>query len=102
MPVRVPTGHLTIRERIHHLIEVEADDVGVERAVNLFLVVFIVANVVAVMLETVEALDREYANYFQVFEVSSVVVFTVEYLLRLWTCTVNARYRHPVGGRVRF
>jgi voltage-gated potassium channel len=29
-----------------------------------------------------------------------VIVFTVEYLLRLWSCTADERFRHPVFGRL--
>lgn len=31
-----------------------------------------------------------------------MVLFTVEYLLRIWSCTADARYSHPVYGRLRF
>jgi voltage-gated potassium channel len=39
---------------------------------------------------------------FKAFDVFSVFVFTVEYLLRLWTCTTDKKFRGPVKGRFRF
>jgi voltage-gated potassium channel len=36
------------------------------------------------------------------FEVISVAIFTVEYLLRLWSWTENEKYRHPFFGRLRY
>ena len=39
---------------------------------------------------------------FAVFEPFSIAVFSVEYVLRLWSCTTNPRYAHPVRGRLRF
>jgi len=44
-------------------------------------------NVIAVMLETVDSVEMAYRGFFNAFEIFSVLVFTVEYLLRLWTCT---------------
>lgn len=29
-------------------------------------------------------------------------VFTIEYILRLWTCTADDRFRSPIKGRIRF
>jgi len=36
------------------------------------------------------------------FEIYSVIFFTIEYALRLWTCTLDERFRQPVWGRVRY
>lgn len=36
------------------------------------------------------------------FEVFSVAVFTVEYLARLWVCTLDPRYGGAVRGRLRY
>ncbi len=68
----------------------------------LFLLIF--ANIVAVVLETVEPLGKAHAAFFQWFEIVSVAIFLVEYVLRLYACTANPReqFRHPVLGRLRF
>ncbi len=52
-----------------------------------FMIVLIVANVAAVVLETVEEMALAYGGFFHGFELFSVFVFTVEYTLRLWVCT---------------
>lgn len=39
---------------------------------------------------------------FQAFEIFSVIVFSIECLLRLWSCTASGQYAHPVRGRLRF
>src|SRR5262249_42092093 len=36
------------------------------------------------------------------FEVFSVIVFTIEYITRLWVCTLNPKYASPVWGRLRY
>jgi voltage-gated potassium channel len=90
-----------LKRRVHKFLEVEADDRGWERATNLALATLIVLNVAAVMLETVEDLRERYGPEFQAFEAVSVAVFSVEYLLRLWTCDADPRFR-GLAGRVRF
>lgn len=62
----------------------------------------IVLNVIAVVLGSVDALALRWGRWFDVFEMISVAVFTVEYLMRVWSCTADPRYAHPVWGRVRF
>ena len=62
----------------------------------------IVLNVAAVVLETVHSIYSAYAPLFRAFDIFSVAVFTVEYILRVWSCTVNPRFKDPVRGRLRF
>lgn len=67
-----------------------------------FILLLIAANVVAVMLETVEPLYVRFADLFDWFETVSVVIFTVEYVARLWTVVEDARYVRPIVGRLRY
>ena len=91
-----------IQQRIYELLEVAHPDDTASRVTDLFLFVLIALNVVAVIVETVEDLATQYAAVFQFFEVFSVGVVTVEYVLRLWTCVADRRYAHPITGRLRF
>lgn len=54
------------------------------------------------ILESEPALGTRYAPFFTAFEAFSVAVFTVEYVLRLWSITANPAYRRPVAGRLRY
>ncbi|WP_457970977.1 ion transporter [Acinetobacter calcoaceticus] len=57
----------------------------VSRCINYFLVVLIVGNVAAILLETVNDLYTSYHVWFEYFENISIAIFSVEYLLRLWS-----------------
>ncbi|MCK8519442.1 ion transporter [Methanoculleus sp. 7T] len=94
--------HRRIKETIYHLIEADPENPGAGRIVDACIMALIVANVIAVILESVEGLYTPYATLFWAFDLFSVAVFTVEYLLRLWACTVNPQYAGPVLGRVRY
>lgn len=69
---------------------------------NLSLASLIILNVLALMLETVNDLYRQWELYFFIFELFSVVIFLAEYLLRLWVADLNPKYQHPLGGRIRY
>lgn len=65
------------------------------------IITLIVLNILAVMLETIDEMSFM-ENFFEAFELFSVIVFTVEYLLRLWTCTVGSKSSHPLLGRISY
>ncbi len=89
----------SLKNRIFGILEPGDED---SRYFDPFIMGLIVLNVVAVVLETVQWIYLRYAPLFHFFDVFSVAVFTVEYILRLWSCTEDPRYSSPVGGRLRF
>jgi voltage-gated potassium channel len=88
--------------RIYEILEsTDAKDRTAE-AVNLFMLVLVVLNVTAVVLETVESIYAAHKVLFHYFADISVVIFSIEYILRIWSCDVDPKYRHPFSGRLRF
>ncbi|WP_099459387.1 ion transporter [Flavisolibacter tropicus] len=73
-----------------------------DRLLNLFIIVLILSNVLAVMLETVPSIYVSHHLFFHYFDMVSVVIFTVEYGLRIWSATADPRYKHSFYGRLRF
>lgn len=68
------------------------------------MVAIIVANVIAVAMETVPAYRDDYGTLFTAIEAFSIFIFIVEYVLRLWSCVENRAddYDHPLWGRLRY
>ncbi len=54
------------------------------------------------ILETVDSLRARHAAAFAAFELVSVVVFSVEYLLRLWSCTDHPSFGERLRDRARY
>ncbi|MBU0507781.1 ion transporter [bacterium] len=67
-----------------------------------FISTLILLNILEVMLETVPGKSALWEVWLARFEVFSVLVFTIEYLLRLWVCTLNPRYERKIVGRIRY
>lgn len=95
----------SLKKRVYEAVECytpAGEGASVVDRFDRFIMAMIVANVFAVMLETVDWIGRPYAAYFRAFEIFSVAVFTAEYALRIWSCTVDPRYAGAFRGRLRF
>lgn len=74
------------------------------RLVGLGLQSLILLNVLAVIVESVASIAARFAAPLAVFHAVSMVVFTAEYVLRLWSApeAAGGRYGRPVAGRLRY
>lgn len=91
-----------LKLRVYRILEGADDNDLVSKGVNLLIIVLILTNVAAIILETEAGIYNAYAGYFQAFEIFSVAIFSIEYLLRVWVCTEKAEYSRPVLGRLRY
>jgi voltage-gated potassium channel len=98
----MPPPRAPLKDRVHAVLVAAEDKDRPSQAFDVFLMVLIVANVVAVVLETVESIWIAHRELFRLFDLISVAIFTVEYLLRLWTATADPRYRQAFRGRLRY
>ena len=93
---------MTLRLRVYGLFEMQGPNLRAARLVNTLLMLLILVNVLAVILESVEAYHRQYREWFWRLEVFSVTLFTIEYLLRAWIAVDNPAYGRGWRGRVRY
>jgi voltage-gated potassium channel len=73
------------RVKVHDVLEVGGEAHPMGRVVNVFLVILIVANGLAFAAETINSLYARYGREFEAFNTFSVLVFTIEYALRVWS-----------------
>ena len=90
-----------MRTRFYRMLENTQPPTPAGRAVDLFLIALISLNVVAAIVETVDMVHAQFAAYFAVFETVSIVIFSVEYLTRIWVSVddLEQRGRTPLGAR---
>ncbi|MEW6745267.1 MAG: potassium channel family protein [Planctomycetota bacterium] len=91
-----------LQKRLYEILNVTRPDDRAGHSFELFITTLILANVVALVIETMEPVRELAGPLFDAFETFSLAIFTVEYTLRLWSCTVSSDYAHPVRGRLRF
>lgn len=93
---------MSVKHRIHDLLAPAKPGDTLSQAFDIVLVTLIGLNVAALVLETVDSVYVGALEFFRWFEIVSVAIFSVEYILRIWVCVVDPRFASPVGGRVRF
>ena len=91
----------TLRRRVYELLDPSIQTFW-DRVVHNALIGLVLVNVGAVVLESVPRIEARYAKAFEAIEVVSLVVFTVEYLLRLWTAVedIPLSDRSPLAARL--
>ena len=99
---RFKTGKFNLKRFIFKTLEVTHHDDLPGKLFDGFMIGLISLNVVAFAFETVYSISIPYKSHFNNFEIFSTVIFTVEYGLRLWSCTLARGYRHPIFGRLKF
>ena len=92
---------MNLRQRAWEIVEVAKPGDRVSLAFDVSILTLIFCNVVAVILGTVQAIAQRFGGLLEAFEVFSVAVFTLEYVVRLWACTADPRFAGAVRGRVR-
>ncbi len=59
-----------------------------------FIYGLIILNVILLILESYESLRLGFKLFFEIFEVISVIIFTIEYLLRIWTSDIDENVKN--------
>lgn len=91
-----------IQRRTYEILEAASPDDITSRAFDIFIITLIILNILAIILESVTSISTGYSVFFRNIEIFSVAVFTIEYVLRVWTCVANERFKHPITGRLHF
>ena len=87
-----------LREKIHEII-FEADTTP-GFIFDVALLVLIVVSVVVVCLDSVQELNEKYADVFRVLEWVFTILFTIEYILRLYCVRRPLRYAGSFYGLI--
>ena len=90
------------KRMVHSLLHPEIGNTRWDKVINIFIIVLIILNIVAVMLETVPSIHEPYKDFFHYFDVFSVVIFTIEYVLRVWSSNYEDKFKHSIHGRLRY
>ena len=92
---------MTLREQAYHLIENTEKSGRISRILDIALIVLIALNVIVVAVETIPGVYQRHKTAFDVFDTVSVAIFSVEYILRVWTSAEDLRYKGR-WGRLRY
>lgn len=93
-----------LRRTAFRLLDTAAEDDTASRVVDIALILLIAASVIAVIVESIPSVERAYGAQLYWFEVFTIAVFSVEYVLRVWSCIEEQpdASRRPFMARLRF
>jgi voltage-gated potassium channel len=84
------------KKRIYEIIERAGTGDRASKYFDLFIIILILLNTVAVIASSFTNFSIQFANPLKYFEFFSIVIFTVEYILRIWTATL----KYPTGTKL--
>lgn len=85
-----------IRKRVFEIINKAEDGDRVSQIFDWTIMTLIALSILSIILESFSSINAKYRSVFHVLEIITVVVFSIEYILRIWTADLmypNAK--HP-------
>ncbi|MHA7873444.1 MAG: ion transporter, partial [Hyphococcus sp.] len=95
------TKPATLKSQLYKILEAGHSHDLQSRAFEGAMATLIILNVIAFSLETVPQIHDRYESFFGVFDLVSILIFSVEYAARLWVCTEHPPYRGLAPWRAR-
>lgn len=94
----------TLRHKTFHVLKNNEGNHPLGSLIDYFLISLILLNVLAVILETVNSFYNQYSTQLYWLEIFSVLIFTVEYLMRIWSCVEDPAFRQTsnIAKRLKF
>ncbi|MBO4696753.1 MAG: ion transporter [Lachnospiraceae bacterium] len=89
------------KKRIFHIIQIGTNDDIASRVFDIFIVCVIFLNLFVVLFDTFDV-AKDFKTPINVIEWVTVIIFTIEYLLRLWTADYLYPKRSYWGAKVAF
>jgi voltage-gated potassium channel len=93
---------MNLRKRVREIVDVAKPGDSLSKAFDIFIVTLIGLNVVALILESVKNIHAFAPRLFSAFEFASVIIFSLEYVARVWSSVEIPIYQKPLSGRLRF
>ena len=92
----------TFRQHVHAIVWPSRFGGQINKFCDLFIIFWVLISVLSVLLETVEAVHYILAMEFAVLDSVAVAIFTTEYLMRIYSCVEDPRYKAAISGRARY
>lgn len=91
-----------IRLRAYQILEKARSGDTTSIICDISILSLIALNLLMIMLQTIDTVAQTYQHAFWLFEVFSVIVFTFEYILRLWVSVESNNKGEPFQKRLKY
>ena len=84
------------RTKLFHIVFGTESPAG--KRFDVWLLILVLISVVMVMLESIPEISAKYCDYFYTFEILFTIIFSIEYLLRIWISPKPKKYIFSFWG----
>lgn len=96
------TGMNLLKSRVFSIIDSEKHPNRYSEAFDSAITFLILLSIFGIILESYESIATAYKREFYIFEIFTIIVFSLEYLLRLWTANLKYPQLSPIKARLKF
>jgi len=89
------------KQRLFEILELDRADDYSSKLDNYFIIFLVFISIVILMLETVESLNFLFP-YFYIADIVIYIIFTIEYILRIWIADLHPQYEGKKNKRLRY
>ena len=91
----------TFRQKVHALVYTSAYGGTIHNIFEVFINVWVLISVTAVVLESVNSIDYIFHLQFVILDTVAVAIFTVEYVMRIYSSVEEPGFKGAVSGRLK-
>lgn len=91
-----------IKQKVALLFDDEKGNFKGDRIVEYFISWLIIINMIAIVLESYESINTTCFYYFNLLEIFSITVFSIEYLIRIWVADIIHPNLKPFKARIKY
>lgn len=91
-----------LKTRIYKIIEPAENNDLLSKIFDNSILLLIVINIVSIVLESFSGISEKYGNILSVIEGISIVIFTIEYLLRITTSDLHYHERSKIKSIFKY
>lgn len=91
-----------VKQRVYKILEPSDRDTRASAAFNVFITLVILISIAVMVLSSVQSLDEKFSLFFDAMFFFTTIVFSVEYPLRLWSCTADPNFADTLAGRLKW
>ena len=92
----------SLRASIYNLAFNQDNKAGYSKRIDSFIAALIIANLIALVLETIPVIHEANAAIFNIFDKASVIIFTLEYLTRLYVAPEDKEFSSSRSPRLAY
>jgi len=93
---------MKIKKQIFNLIDEDKKNSKGDYFVHYFISILIIINVIALFLESYEHINEQYKTLFWFIEIFSIIIFSIEYIIRIWTADLAYTTIKPYKARLKY